>query len=53
MYCSECGKEFETDDRRVRLCPECKELKKNKTTRILLYNGTHSKGVADDLDLKG
>ena len=31
MYCSECGKEFETDDRRVRLCPECKEAKKNKT----------------------
>ena len=31
MYCSECGKEFKTEDKRVRLCPECKEAKKNKT----------------------
>ena len=30
MYCCECGKEFDAQDRRVRLCPECKETKKNK-----------------------
>ena len=30
MYCSECRKEFDAQDRRVRLCPECKEAKKNK-----------------------
>ena len=30
MYCSECGKEFDAQDRRVRLCPGCKEAKKNK-----------------------
>ena len=30
MYCSECGKEFETQDKRVRLCPDCKEAQKNK-----------------------
>lgn len=31
MFCSECGKEFVARDRRVRLCHECKEAKKNKT----------------------
>ena len=30
MYCCECGKEFEAQDKRIRLCPECKEAKKNK-----------------------
>ena len=44
MYCSECGKEFETDDRRVRLCPECKELKKNKTTRTCVVCGVKLSG---------
>lgn len=32
MYCCECGKEFKAQDKRIRLCPECKEdKKKNKT----------------------
>ncbi len=31
MYCSNCGKSFDTKDKRIRYCPECKEAKKNKT----------------------
>lgn len=31
MYCSNCGVEFETKDKRIRYCPDCKEEKKNKT----------------------
>ena len=31
MYCSNCGVEFNTKDKRARLCPECKEAKKNKS----------------------
>ena len=30
MYCSNCGKEFEAQDKRVRYCPECREAKKKK-----------------------
>ena len=30
MYCSNCGVEFNTKDKRVRYCPECKEANKNK-----------------------
>ena len=43
MYCSECGKEFDAKDRRVRLCPECKEAKKNKT-RICVVCGVELSG---------
>ena len=35
MYCSECGKKFDAKDKRVRLCPECREERnKNKTCVI-------------------
>ena len=44
MYCSECGKEFVAHDRRVRYCPECKELKKNKTTRTCVVCGVELSG---------
>lgn len=30
MYCSNCGKKFDTKDKRVRYCPECREANKNK-----------------------
>ena len=36
MFCSECGKEFKTEDKRVRLCPDCKEEKKNKTRTCVI-----------------
>ena len=44
MYCSNCGVEFETKDKRVRYCPECKELKKNKTTRTCVVCGVELEG---------
>ena len=44
MYCSNCGKEFDTKDKRVRYCPECKELKKNKTTRTCVVCGVELEG---------
>ena len=36
MYCCECGKEFEAQDKRIRLCPECKEAKKNKSRSCVI-----------------
>ena len=30
MYCCECGKKFEAQDKRIRLCPECKEERDKK-----------------------
>lgn len=36
MYCSNCGKEFNTKDRRVRYCPECKEANKNKNKTCVI-----------------
>ena len=38
MYCSECGKEFDAQDRRIRLCPECKEAKKNKIKTCAVFS---------------
>ena len=35
MYCSNCGKEFEAQDKRIRLCPECKEERDKKKTCIV------------------
>ena len=46
MYCSNCGKEFETEDRRVRYCPECKELKNNNTTKTCVVCGVELSGNA-------
>lgn len=45
MYCCNCGKEFETKDKRVRYCPECKEEKKNKQ-RICIVCGVELSGNA-------
>ena len=35
MYCCGCGKEFKAQDKRIRLCPECKE-EKNKTKTCVI-----------------
>ena len=35
MYCSNCGKEFNTKDKRVRLCPECKEERDKKKVCVV------------------
>ena len=35
MYCCECGKEFEAQDKRIRLCPECKEERDKKKVCIV------------------
>ena len=35
MYCCECGKKFEAQDKRIRLCPECKEEKNKKKVCIV------------------
>ena len=37
MYCSNCGKEFDIKDKRIRYCPECKELKNNKKNKDMCY----------------
>ena len=44
MYCSNCGKEFYTEDKRIRLCPECKELKNNNTTKTCVICGVELTG---------
>ena len=44
MYCSNCGKEFDIKDKRIRYCPECKELKNNKTTRTCVVCGVELEG---------
>ena len=44
MYCSECGKEFDAKDKRVRYCPKCKEIKNNKTTRTCVVCGVELEG---------
>ena len=36
MYCGNCGKKFDTKDKRVRYCPECKEAKKNKNKTCVI-----------------
>ena len=36
MYCSNCGKEFDIKDKRIRYCSECKEAKKNKTKTCIV-----------------
>ena len=46
MYCSNCGKEFDIKDKRIRYCPECKELKNNKTTRTCVICGVELSGNA-------
>ena len=35
MYCCECGKEFEAQDKRIRLCPECREEKNKKKVCVV------------------
>ena len=45
MYCSNCGVEFNTKDKRVRLCPECKEAKKNKI-KVCVVCGVELSGNA-------
>ena len=35
MYCCECGKEFEAQDKRIRLCPECKEERDKKKVCVI------------------
>ena len=35
MYCCECGKEFEAQDKRIRLCPECKEDRDKKKVCVV------------------
>ena len=44
MYCSNCGKEFQTKDKRIRYCPKCKELKENKPTRTCVVCGVELEG---------
>ena len=44
MYCSDCGKEFQTKDKRIRYCPKCKELKENKPTRTCVVCGVELEG---------
>ena len=46
MYCSNCGVEFNTIDKRVRYCPECKEIKKSKSTKICIICGVELSGNA-------
>lgn len=45
MYCSNCGVKFDTKDKRVRYCPECKEAGKNKT-RACVICGVELSGKA-------
>ena len=35
MYCYECGKEFEAQDKRIRLCPDCREERNKKKVCIV------------------
>ena len=35
MYCCECGKEFEAQDKRIRLCPECREERDKKKVCVI------------------
>ena len=35
MYCCECGKEFEAQDKRIRLCPKCKEERDKKKVCVV------------------
>ena len=35
MYFCECGKEFEAQDKRIRLCPECKEERDKKKVCVI------------------
>ena len=44
MYCSNCGKEFEAQDKRIRLCPECREEKNKK--KVCVVCGVELSGKA-------
>ena len=44
MYCSNCGKEFNTKDKRVRLCPECREERNKK--KVCVICGVELSGIA-------
>ena len=44
MYCSNCGVKFDTKDKRVRLCPECKEDRDKK--RVCVVCGVELSGNA-------
>lgn len=35
MYCNNCGKEFNSKDKRVRLCPECREERNKKKVCVV------------------
>lgn len=47
MYCSNCGVEFETKDKRVRHCPKCREAMKNKNkNKTCVICGVELAGIA-------